>query len=134
MKIELQLLRKYFAADYTIGKLYVQDRYLCDVIEDPVRDKKIPHITAIPYGKYRVTVTMSPKFGRLLPLLLDVPEFEGIRIHRGNSAIDSSGCLLPGENKVKGQVINSTQYEEMLTGFIRLHEKLGDEVYINIIR
>jgi len=134
VKIELVLNRKHFADTYAIGKLYVEGQYLCDTIEDAVRDEKIYGETAIPYGKYRVRVTMSPKFGRLLPLLEDVPNFEGIRIHRGNSAIDTHGCILPGENKVKGQVINSTQYEEMLTGYIRLQEKLGSEVYINITK
>ena len=128
----LKLVRTHLTKDYTIGKLYIDGKYLCDTIEDTVRDKKIFGETAIPYGRYKVTVTMSPKFGRLLPLLLDVPHFEGIRIHRGNSAVDTQGCILPGENKVRGMVINSTQYEEMLTGFIRLHEKIGNEVWIEI--
>jgi hypothetical protein len=134
MKVNIELKRRFFTDKYTIGRLSIEGQPLCDVIEDTVRDgPKVYGLTAIPYGEYRVVVTMSPKFKRLLPLLLNVDGFEGIRIHKGNSAEDSHGCLIVGENKVKGGVINSTQYEEMLTGFIRTHERLGNEVYINIV-
>jgi hypothetical protein len=81
---------------------------------DEIRKIKIPHETAIPIGVYKVIVNMSPAKKRMLPRLLDVPGFSGILIHRGNTKHDSSGCILVGENKVKGKVINSTQYEKRL--------------------
>lgn len=121
--MKLTLERIYKADTYTIGKLYIDGKYYCDTLEDTVRDlpkeKKIYGKTAIPAGTYKVRVTYSPRFKRPLPLLLDVPYFEGIRFHRGNSETDTSGCILPGENKVKGKVINSAKYEIELTDLIR---------------
>lgn len=117
--MKLTLNRIYKAPTYTIGKLYIDGEYYCDVIEDKVRDfvsdKKIMHETAIPFGTYEVVVNMSNRFKRLLPLLLNVPYFEGIRIHNGKDETSSSGCLIVGENKIKGKVINSTFYMNDLT-------------------
>jgi hypothetical protein len=124
--MELRLQRRFLGKDYTIGSLYVDGEYFCDTLEDTdrgltqdmpleeIRRIKIPHETAIPTGVYRVIVNMSPAKKRMLPRLLDVPGFSGILIHRGNTKSDSSGCILVGENKVKGKVINSTQYEKKL--------------------
>lgn len=116
--IKLLLVRIFKGEKYTIGKLYVDGKYFCDTLEDKVRDlpieKKVMHETAIPDGKYEVRITYSPKFKRNLPLLLGVPYFTGIRIHRGNTPGNTSGCILVGENKVKGMVMNSTHYEEYL--------------------
>lgn len=84
-------------------------------MRDLEKEKKIYGETAIPTGTYEVRVTWSPKFQRNLPLLLGVPHFEGIRIHRGNLPKNTLGCILVGENKVKGMVINSTQYELAIT-------------------
>lgn len=123
---QLVLDRIFKGPDYTIGKLYIDGEYFCDTLEDTVRDKKIPNKTAIPAGTYKVIVNTSPRFKRLLPRLLDVPGFEGILIHRGNTPEDTSGCILVGENKVKGKVINSTPYE------IKLVELLKDEQDITI--
>jgi hypothetical protein len=119
----MKLVRRYQGPDYTIGSLYLDNVYLCDTIEDTVRNLgqggvKVPDKTAIPFGKYKVELTMSPKFRRLLPILVDVPQFTGIRIHRGNTAADSSGCILPGENKAKGRVINSTRYEMKIVEWV----------------
>jgi hypothetical protein len=116
---------------YTIGKLYVDGSYFCDTVEDTdrgllqsmplseIEEIKVMHRTAIPMGKYRVIVNVSPSKRRLLPRLVDVPGFEGILIHRGNTADDSSGCIIVGENKVVGKVINSTGYEERLVGMLK---------------
>jgi hypothetical protein len=124
--MELRLQRRFLGKDYTIGSLYVDGEYFCDTLEDTdrgltqempleeIRRIKIPHETAIPTGVYQVIVNMSPAKKRMLPRLLDVPGFSGILIHRGNTKSDSSGCILVGENKVKGKVINSTQYEKKL--------------------
>ena len=111
---------------YTIGKLYVNDKYFCDTLEDKVRDLnkdgkfddgevKVYGETAIPYGTYEVEITYSNHFKRNLPLLLNVPSYEGVRIHRGNTSKDTLGCILLGENKKRGMVINSAPYEISLT-------------------
>lgn len=91
---------------------------------------KIKGHTAIPYGEYEIKVTYSPKFKRELPILLNVPHFEGIRIHRGNDRSHTEGCILTGENKQKGKVINSTKYELELTKIIKQSK---DKVIIKIV-
>jgi hypothetical protein len=124
--MELILHRRFLGEEYTIGSLSIDGEYFCDTLEDKdrgltqstpldeIRKIKIPHETAIPTGVYKVIVNISPAKKRMLPRLLDVPGFSGILIHRGNTKHDSSGCILVGENKVKGKVINSTQYEKRL--------------------
>lgn len=103
---------------YTIGKLYIDDKYICDTVEDKVRDinkngifdngeKKVYGQTAIPYGTYEVKWTYSNRFKKYMPEILNVPNFSGIRIHSGNTAADSLGCIIVGENKVVGKVLNS---------------------------
>lgn len=135
--MKLKLIRKYCNETYTIGKLYIDGVYYCDTLEDAVRDlnieNKVYAQTAIPSGIYKVVVTMSNKFKRLLPLLLNVPYFEGIRIHRGNTANDSAGCILLGENKVKGKVINSTHYEIDLTNKLLSAQNNKEEITIEIV-
>jgi len=139
----LLLKRRYLADDYTIGSLFINGVYLCDTIEDKVRDvnqdgefgegeEKVFGETAIPYGRYHVELSMSPKFKRELPMILDVPHFTGIRIHRGNTAEDSHGCILPGENKAKGHVINSSAYEIKIVNKIRIAEYNNEDIIIEI--
>lgn len=112
--MKLYLLRKFKGTDYTIGQLFIDGEYFCDTLEDVVRDSKIKHETAIPAGTYKIELTFSAKFKKILPILLNVPNFEGIRIHAGNTKSDTSGCILVGENKVKGKVINSLKTIEVL--------------------
>lgn len=130
--IKLKLIRLFKGEKYTIGKLFIDGKYFCDTLEDKVRnlpvEKKIMHETAILAGKYEVRVTYSPKFKRNLPLLLGVPQFTGIRIHRGNNARHTSGCILVGENKIKGGLINSTPYELKLIKILS-----GNKAEIEII-
>ena len=130
--MKLLLKRIALKPEYTIGKLYIDGQYFCDTLEDTVREKKIAGKTAIPEGTYQVIVNRSPKFKRDLPLLLDVPNFEGIRIHRGNTAKDTSGCILVGENKVKGKVINSTKYETLLTSILKREMQSGSYISITV--
>jgi len=143
--MKLKLKRRFFAEEYTIGALSIDGVRFCDTLEDKNRDYnkdedlndpgegKVYAKTAIPFGTYKVIVNRSPKFKRDLPRLLDVPHFEGILIHRGNTAKDSAGCILVGENKVKGQVINSTQYENELVKRLKFAIKKGEEVEIEIV-
>lgn len=107
MKVEVK--RTFKGTEYTIGKLYIDGHYLCDTLEDTVRPVgvKIAGKTAIPTGTYKVKKTMSPRFKKVLPEILNVPGFTGVRIHAGNTAVDTDGCLLLGLNKKKGQVLES---------------------------
>lgn len=106
-------------AKYTIGKLYINDQYFCDTLEDTDRgltqymterqigSKKVYGETAIPTGTYRIIISYSNKFKKQMPLLLNVPGFAGIRIHSGNTEKDSLGCILVGKNKAVGKVLES---------------------------
>lgn len=133
----IYLKRRYFGKSYTIGSLYIDGEYFCDTLEDTVRDlgkeKKIKGNTAIPFGEYNVIVNVSPRFKRELPRILDVPNFEGILIHRGNTEKDTSGCILVGENKVKGKVINSTPYELKLVQMCKNAVKRNEPIVIKIL-
>lgn len=95
--LSLEVIRKELTPEVTLGELYLDGEFFCFTLEDTVRDCKVPGETAIPEGSYEVLVTNSPRFKRKLPLLINVPGFDGIRIHPGNSAEDTSGCLLVGE-------------------------------------
>ena len=136
------LKRLYFNEEYTLGKLYLNGQFICDILEDKDRDTntsgkfdngevKVAGKTAIPYGKYEVILTNSPRFKRVLPELLNVPHFTGIRIHAGNTADDSEGCLLPGLNKDKGKVLESKVYESKIIELIRNYKGLS---YIDIVK
>lgn len=140
----IKLARRYLKETYTIGALFIDGLWVCDTIEDRVRDlnrdgdledngeQKVSRLTAIPYGTYQVELSMSPKFTRLLPLVKGVPHFTGIRIHRGNTADDSSGCILPGENKQPGRVINSTEYEMKIITLILGAVSRGERITLVI--
>lgn len=116
--MKLTLKRIALRPTYTIGKLYIDDAYFCDTLEDTVRDtnksgkfdngeQKIKGKTAIPYGTYEIKWTYSPRFKKYTPQLMNVPSFEGIRVHAGNTSADTEGCLILGENKQVGKVFNS---------------------------
>ena len=130
MKLFLQRIAQ--TPEYTIGRLEINGKFFCHTLEDAVREQKIMHKTAIPEGTYKVVVNRSPKFKRDLPLLLDVPYFEGIRIHRGNTAKDTSGCILVGINSKKGMVLESTKYEVELTNILKKAQQNGDTITIEI--
>ncbi len=126
--MKLKLLRDTFTDKSTIGKLFVDDVFECFILEDKVRDEKIKGVTAIPYGTYKIVVTKSERFSAhagvdvYLPLLLDVEDFSGVRIHSGNKPEDTEGCLLPGA--VKGNdVVTSSR-----TAFIKLNDKINKAI------
>ncbi len=134
MKIEVK--RGHFKPNYTIGKMYIDGTYFCDTLEDKVRDlfneSKVPCETAIPAGVYQVDFTMSARLKRQLPILINVPFFEGIRIHKGNTPQHTEGCILVGENKAIGQVINSAGYEIALCDKMREAQKKGEKIVIKV--
>lgn len=134
--MKLELRRIAMRPDYTIGRLYIDGQYSCDTLEDPVRDlarePKVPGNTAIPKGTYDVVVNISPKFRRMLPRLLRVPRFDGILIHRGNTAADTAGCILVGENRVKGRLINSTVWEQRITDELLRAQSAGEDITITV--
>ena len=105
--MNLRLVRKTFTEESTIGVLSVNGRTECFTLEDRVRLTKVPGRTAIPAGIYEVTITFSDRFQRPLPLLLNVPRFSGIRIHPGNTAADTDGCILVGRAQGVNTVRNS---------------------------
>lgn len=156
--MELTLKRIALRSEYTIGKLYVDGEYVCDTIEDTVRDLdkdgkfangevKIPGKTAIPYGRYEITMKVkSPKYSNFskyswakkydgyLPRLLNVPHFDGVLIHVGNSALDSEACILVGENKVVGKVINSVNtFRRLMDDYLVPAKKRNEKIVITII-
>lgn len=143
--INLTLQRIYKGDSYTIGKLYINGEYFCDTLEDAVRqlpeecqyekakqlcqcEEKVYGQTAIPEGKYKVILSYSNRFKRVLPLLLGVEHFEGIRIHSGNTSKDTEGCILVGFNSEKGKVLRSRITEQKLVEALK-GEK---EIYISI--
>lgn len=113
----LNIDRKYPKAGYTIGKLFIDGYAFSDTLEDTVRaGDKIPGQTAIPAGTYRLILSESKRFGRILPEILGVPGFTGVRIHAGNTAADSSGCVLIGKNSAPGMLTESRATLSRLMG------------------
>ncbi len=94
--MNLVLIREASQGNSTLGKLYIDGVFECYTLEDIVRKTKIAGETAINAGKYKIIINMSNRFKKMLPLLLDVPGFEGVRIHPGNTAQDTEGCILVG--------------------------------------
>jgi hypothetical protein len=106
--MDLLLRRDPSDAVCTIGRLFVNGVFECFTLEDIVRDgPKVQNQTAIPPGRYRVDITHSPHFDRMLPLLVDVPGFTGIRIHAGNTAGDTDGCVLVGGSRAHDSIRGS---------------------------
>ncbi len=101
--MKIRLVREQYRPDSTIGRMFVDDVFECFTLEDGVRTQKIHGKTAIPAGAYRVTVEDSPRFKRKLPRLHDVANFSGVLIHPGNTAADTEGCILVGQNWQPGQ-------------------------------
>lgn len=149
------LLRRIFKGPkYTIGKLFINGVYECDTLEDQdrgltsqmsleeIKAKKVYGVTAIPTGTYSINMTtVSPKFKDrawakpykgILPRLENVKGYEGVLIHVGNKAEDTLGCILVGENKVKGQVINSTAtFYELMTVLLKA-QSAGEVIELTI--
>ena len=140
--------------NYTIGKMYVNGEYVCDTLEDTDRGltskmsvaqisgMKVHGETAIPTGRYLVDMkTVSPRFGGRpqyqfckgrLPRLCNVPAYQGVLVHCGNTANDTEGCILVGENKAVGQVLNSTATFRKIYTMLKAADERGERIWITI--
>ena len=147
--MELLLKRIARKNGYTIGKLHVNGKHICDTIEDQDRffygKPKMKGETAIPCGRYEITQNVfSNRFGSktfyknlcngYLPRLLNVPQFEGVLIHCGNSSADTEGCILVGLNKVVGKVVDSQKtFTKLMKDYLLPAKRKGEKVYITIV-
>lgn len=147
--MKLTLKRIALKPTYTIGKLYIDDNYFCDTLEDTVRDlnkdgkfdngeKKIKGKTAIPYGTYEITTNIvsqrfknrvwAKPYGGKIPRLINVPSFDGVLLHPGSSAEDTSGCLLVGKNTIVGRLADSQKTFHALMQKIKNQKNLTIEI------
>lgn len=129
--MELQVKRTDLTDESTIGELSVNGEFECYTLEDKVRPVKIAGKTAIPVGCYEVIINFSQRFGRPLPLLLNVPDFEGVRIHPGNTDADTEGCILVGDTKKPNFVGDSRLAFERLFGKLKA-ASATEKVFIEI--
>lgn len=139
--MNLVLRRRPSFGGATIGELFLGDERVCFTLEDQVREVagapvskwKISRETAIPAGRYRIVIDFSNRFQRMTPRLLNVPGFEGIRIHPGNCPADTEGCLLPGTSTVNDRWVSQSGLAcAKLTGLIKLAIDRGEEVWIDV--
>jgi hypothetical protein len=144
--MELILKRDTFTSESTIGSLSIDGKFECYILEDKDRGlidtmsiaeivgTKIYGKTAIPYGRYEVDWTMSNRFKVMMPILKNVKGYEGIRIHKGNTEIDSLGCLLCGTKKASNRITESTAATNKLYAKIAEAKKKGIKIYITIVK
>lgn len=136
----MHLKRKLFLSGCTVGELSINGAFECYTLEDAVRERKgepverwkIPGQTAIPAGTYGVVISMSGRFRKLLPLLIGVPGFDGVRIHTGNTANDTEGCILVGSAKIVAELRGSRLAFAPLYDKINTTLNLGENVEITI--
>jgi hypothetical protein len=133
--MELKVIRKEFTDVSTIGELHINGEFFCFTLEDKDRDlyqqqpiqdiakAKIFGKTAIPYGKYDLALTYSNRFQKYMPQVLNVPGFDGIRIHAGNTDVDTLGCILCGMNKATDKIFESKIAIEKLYPILKNAEK-----------
>jgi hypothetical protein len=130
--VKLLLQRHVSTGECTTGDLYLDGQLYCHTLEDVVRKVKIKGKTAIPSGLYKVTVNWSGKFQRPLPLLVDVPNFFGIRIHTGNTASSTEGCILVGKELGKNAIYKSREAFDDLFERIKVALNLNESITIEI--
>lgn len=128
----LRLQREPTKDGETLGRLFVDGTFECHTLEDAIRSgPKLAHETAIPPGKYRVSITASLRFARMLPLLHGVLGFEGVRIHNGNTTHDTSGCILVGDTRTR-DIGSSRKALDRLQPKIAAALASGDQVWIEV--
>jgi hypothetical protein len=135
--MELRLVRLTLAKGYTEGALYLNGAFEAHTLEDEVRTgPKVLGKTAIPFGRYRVRVTWSPRFKQRMPLVEAVPGFEGVRIHWGNKPADTDGCILVGAenaNRHDGWIGQSkVAYRRLLAKIVQA-ERHGDPCWLTVV-
>ncbi len=130
--MKLELHREPSTANCTLGSLYVNEKFQCFTLEDVVRPTKVYGMTAIPAGSYRIDVTYSNRFKRMLPLLLYVPNFSGVRIHLGNTAENTEGCILVGLEKGIDRVNRSRDAFNPLYELILDAYNSDEDIWIHI--
>jgi hypothetical protein len=133
--MELDLKRMWLTDTSTIGELFIDGAFECFTLEDRYRPPpapKVPRATAIPIGRYHVVITMSQRFGVEMPLLLAVPGFQGIRIHPGNTAADTEGCLLVGRQRDVNRVLESRAAYDVLFAKLALARNAGEKTMITV--
>ena len=133
MSFEIELRRISGTKNYTAGLLFINGQHECYTLEDEERAIKVASVTAIPKGRYRIVLNWSPRFKRILPLLIDVPKFTGVRIHPGNKAEHTDGCILVGDfdGNAKDAWLGKSR-----VAFDRLLKKLKatkEDIYITIV-
>jgi hypothetical protein len=138
--MELKVVRSIFNPSSTLGKMYVNDQFFAFTLEDRVRDLglgctgKIKNQTAISYDKYEVILSFSNRFQRYLPLILNVPCFEGIRIHGGNTDKDSEGCILIGaQSNMQDRISNCASKVQGLVALLKSVER-REKIWIEIAK
>lgn len=113
--MEIEIDRKKYTSTSTIGDLYVDAKWECNTLEDAFRDVKIQDKTCIPAGTYQVILSYSNRFKQIMPEILNVPNFMGIRIHPGNTSEDTAGCILVGSNTRPNELTGSRfAYTELM--------------------
>ena len=137
--MKLMLIRDILGKEYTHGKLYVNNLQECFTLEDTDRfvtkeEDKIHGQTAIPTGTYSVEITHSERFNRLMPLVKGVPFFSGIRIHSGNTAADTEGCILVGKIRGRDRVLTSREAYQSLFMKLLAAQRVGESITLNVAR
>jgi Family of unknown function (DUF5675) len=133
--MRLTLTRVERTARSTLGDLAIDGEFFCYTLEDPVRPEgiKIPGTTAIPAGVYPVQITWSPRFRQDMPLLIGVPNFTGVRIHPGNTADHTEGCVLVGYERHPDEIRRSRDAYNDLLFEIQAAREAGEDVLIEIL-
>lgn len=135
--LEIVILRTNFTDTFTLGKMTVDGLHFgftCEDVDRRLEDGgvKIPGQTAIPRGRYRVVVTFSQRFQKLMPLLEDVPGFSGVRIHAGNTHLNTEGCPLLGKARTADGVANCAERNATLIDMILAAEDEGRECWLEV--
>lgn len=131
--MKLKLWRSDITAKRIIGELLLDGQRLCWTLEDPHHEVKVPGETCIPAGTYKVELTFSPRFQKIMPLLVGVPGFEGVRIHTGNSTAETAGCVLVGLNRRGADWISMSRqaWDELMARLQGLPR--DEEIWLEII-
>ena len=138
MNVEFTLKRDQRHDEFTLGRLLCETEHLGFVCEDTDRDlehfpeNKLAKETAIPRGRYRLTVSFSNRFQRIMPLIVDVPGFSGVRIHGGNDQHDTEGCPLLGKTRTADGVANCKEVNARLLERIQREEAVGNKCWLTV--